>query len=106
MSFRADQRSQPPPQSDREDALRTPTRGRADSVLAGRAWLYTAAAGTGLLLICHIILASPPLSATGSVARRVERVTQLSGTIRHLDEVLTMSARMSAATGNPAWEAR
>jgi PAS domain S-box-containing protein len=29
-----------------------------------------------------------------------------SATIRHLDEVLTMSARMSAATGDPAWERR
>ena len=30
----------------------------------------------------------------------------LAGEIVHLDEVLTMSARMAAATGNPSWEAR
>jgi len=31
---------------------------------------------------------------------------KLAGQIIHLDEVLTMSARMAAATGDPAWEAR
>jgi signal transduction histidine kinase len=31
---------------------------------------------------------------------------RLSGRIVHLDEVLTMSARMAAATGDPRWEAR
>jgi len=34
------------------------------------------------------------------------RLVQLSGEIIHLDEVLTMSARMSAATLDPKWEAR
>jgi len=34
------------------------------------------------------------------------RATQLVGEITHLDEVLTMSARMSAATGDPRWERR
>ena len=34
------------------------------------------------------------------------RVTQLSGIIVHLDEVLTMSARMGAATGDIRWEKR
>jgi len=37
---------------------------------------------------------------------RVERTEELKGTIIHLDEVLTMSARMAAATGDPQWEAR
>ncbi len=32
--------------------------------------------------------------------------TELNGTITHLDEVLTMSARMCAATGDAAWETR
>jgi PAS domain S-box-containing protein len=31
---------------------------------------------------------------------------KLEGRIIHLDEVLTMSARMAAATGDPSWEAR
>ncbi|MHC4493704.1 MAG: sensor histidine kinase, partial [Planctomycetota bacterium] len=34
------------------------------------------------------------------------RLEELRGTITHLDEVLTMSARMAAATGDPVWEAR
>jgi PAS domain S-box-containing protein len=34
------------------------------------------------------------------------RLTELSGQIVHLDEVLTMSARMAAATGEQNWEAR
>jgi len=34
------------------------------------------------------------------------RLDRLSGTIVHLDEVLTMSARMCAVTGGPEWEAR
>lgn len=34
------------------------------------------------------------------------RLERLTGTIIHLDEVLTMSARMAATTGDPAWEAR
>ncbi len=34
------------------------------------------------------------------------RVQELSGSIQHLDEVLTMSARMAATTGDAAWEAR
>lgn len=34
------------------------------------------------------------------------RLDQLRGTIVHLDEVLTMSARMAAATGDPRWETR
>jgi two-component system sensor histidine kinase/response regulator len=34
------------------------------------------------------------------------RVEELRGVILHLDEVLTMSARMAAATADPRWEAR
>jgi C4-dicarboxylate-specific signal transduction histidine kinase len=34
------------------------------------------------------------------------RLTELAGRIIHLDEVLTMSARMAATTGDPSWEAR
>jgi two-component system cell cycle sensor histidine kinase/response regulator CckA len=43
----------------------------------------------------------------GAVALdRVSRIEELRGVIVHLDEVLTMSARMAAATGNPRWEER
>jgi len=38
--------------------------------------------------------------------QRNHRIEQLRGTIIHLDEVLTMSARMAAATGDPRWEKR
>ena len=34
------------------------------------------------------------------------RIEELRGVIVHLDEVLTMSARMAAATGDPKWEER
>ena len=34
------------------------------------------------------------------------RLERLAGTIVHLDEVLTMSARMAATSGDPKWEAR
>jgi hypothetical protein len=34
------------------------------------------------------------------------RIEELRGVIRHLDEVLTMSARMAAATGDLKWEER
>ncbi len=39
------------------------------------------------------------------VAREL-RLEELEGMIRHLDEVLTMSARLCAATGDLAWEQR
>ncbi|MEW6666525.1 MAG: response regulator [Thermodesulfobacteriota bacterium] len=34
------------------------------------------------------------------------KIQELRGAIVHLDEVLTMSARMAAATGDPGWEER
>ena len=37
---------------------------------------------------------------------RLSRIEELRGVIVHLDEVLTMSARMSAATGDLQWEKR
>jgi PAS domain S-box-containing protein len=37
---------------------------------------------------------------------RLARIEQIHGVIVHLDEVLTMSARMAAATGDLRWEAR
>ena len=44
---------------------------------------------------------------TTKVAKQRDfKIEQLRGTIVHLDEVLTMSARMAAVTGDQAWEAR
>jgi hypothetical protein len=51
-------------------------------------------------------------NTTASVTRiqrsraRDHRIAELRGTIVHLDEVLTMSARMAAATGDQRWEER
>ncbi|MBD2176398.1 hypothetical protein H6F42_05625 [Pseudanabaena sp. FACHB-1998] len=41
-----------------------------------------------------------------SISERNFRLEELSGQIVHFDEVLTMSARMAAATGEPKWEER
>ena len=41
-----------------------------------------------------------------SVERQHHRIIELKGIITHYDEVLTMSARMAAATGNLRWESR
>ncbi len=41
-----------------------------------------------------------------AVTDRALRIEELRGTIVRLDEVLTMSARMAAATGDPQWETR
>jgi hypothetical protein len=38
--------------------------------------------------------------------RRNVRIEELRGTIVHIDEVLTMSARMAAVTGDLSWETR
>jgi len=43
---------------------------------------------------------------SGSEQARHFRTVELVGTIRHFDEVLTMSARMAAATGDLQWERR
>jgi hypothetical protein len=43
---------------------------------------------------------------TERVRSRDIPLVRLAGVIIHLDEVLTMSARMAAATANPSWEAR
>jgi PAS domain S-box-containing protein len=42
----------------------------------------------------------------GADQRQSLRIKELQGVIIHLDEVLTMSARMAAATGDLAWERR
>jgi signal transduction histidine kinase len=58
-------------------------------IVAGFAWQYAASA-----------------RASGEAANRRLRGVQLHGIIVHLDEVLTMSARMGAATGERLWERR
>ncbi|NQT11159.1 MAG: hypothetical protein HQ582_00320, partial [Planctomycetes bacterium] len=43
---------------------------------------------------------------TKTTGQQHYKIEQLRGTIVHLDEVLTMSARMAAATGDPQWKVR
>ena len=43
---------------------------------------------------------------THAVGKRGFHLQELQGVIIHLDEVLTMSARMAAATGDLQWEQR
>ena len=66
-------------------------------------------------LIALVLLVAPGVAfswihaamgqATQAAERRLHGI-KLQGTIIHLDEVLTMSARMAAATGEPRWESR
>lgn len=44
--------------------------------------------------------------ATKALQGRDLRILHLCGIVTHLDEVLTMSARMAATTGKPRWEER
>lgn len=46
------------------------------------------------------------LQVTDAAIRRNSRLQELRGTIIHLDEVLTMSVHMAAATGDLSWEER
>jgi signal transduction histidine kinase/ActR/RegA family two-component response regulator len=64
------------------------------------------------LVLTALVLATLIWSSVTSITNVQEarqrdlRVERLRGTIVHLDEVLTMSARMAAATGDLRWEAR
>ena len=65
----------------------------------------------GLLLAAVVLIGSAGwclLTAHQLVAHHTRqlRVKELTGCIRHLDEVLTMSARMAAVTGDLKWETR
>lgn len=65
------------------------------------AWLLTLAA-----LIAFLWCAYDSYRRFSETAQRNLRTQELRGRIIHLDEALTMSARMAALTGDPAWEAR
>lgn len=67
---------------------------------------------TGALALSSLLLAGLVWSAYDTY-RKVDtvqvhdlRIEELRGTIIHLDEVLTMSARMAVATGDLSWEQR
>jgi PAS domain S-box-containing protein len=66
-------------------------------------------ATTVLTLIVLTVLASFLWRSFTDLQRletREFRLRELTGVVRHLDEVLTMSALQAAATGDTAWEAR
>ena len=82
---------------------------RPDHVGGTRALMGALAVATGIFVV---VLGGMAWNALTSAQRFEEahrrhlRIEQLHGTIVHLDEVLTMSARMAAATGDPRWETR
>ena len=67
---------------------------------------------TATVLLSAIVLAWLGLRTYGGyrlarqTTERASQIERLRGTITHLDEVLTMSARMAAVTGEPEWEER
>lgn len=65
-----------------------------------------AVALTIVALATLAVSAVEPIRLLSTYVPRHERLLAEGGRILHLDEVLTMSARMAAATGDPAWEAR
>jgi signal transduction histidine kinase/DNA-binding response OmpR family regulator len=81
----------------------------ADRGQAGRRpiWFLTAAClVTAAVLLASVWGAYDSYRRFGAVSQRGLRIQELRGQIIHLDEVLTMSARMAAASGAPHWEAR
>ncbi|NQT81656.1 hypothetical protein HQ563_01430, partial [bacterium] len=60
----------------------------------------------GIVLIWLAWQVRSHLHETTTARGRHLRIEELRGIIVHLDEVLTMSARMAAATGDPQWEKR
>ena len=81
----------------------------SSALASARALMTALSVATGVLVL---VLAGLAWNGVTSVRRlqdangRHVRLDQLHGTIVHLDEVLTMSARMCAATGDPQWETR
>ncbi len=68
--------------------------------------------GVAGLLLSLLVLAWPASGLFSEIANRshtmneVQSLERLRGEIIHLDEVLTMSARMAAETGDGKWESR
>lgn len=69
-------------------------------------WLATALILTLIVLLTMLWSAFESLQNITALQLRNLRLQELSGKIAHLDEVLTMSARMAAATGDLQWERR
>ncbi len=70
-------------------------------------WFLTAAClVTAAALLATVWGAYDSYRRFSDVSQRRARIQELRGQIIHLDEALTMSARMATATGDPRWEAR
>ena len=79
------------------------------SKLGNLVTLLAMTAGVLLTLACFVFAGSRVWEAYGgftAIATKDVRLQELIGTIVHLDEVLTMSARMAASTGERQWEER
>ena len=90
--------------------MRSDTEDPVSSALNSARALKTAlSVATGLVVLVLAGLAWTVVASLRhleGVAERQLHIERLRGTIVHLDEVLTMSARMGAATGDPQWETR
>lgn len=92
----------PPVSSDTErKRRRTDSRNRGLIRFLSVAWLITIA-----VLLAFLWCAYDSYQRFETTAQRNSRIQELRGRIVHLDEVLTMSARMGAVTGDPSWELR
>lgn len=69
-----------------------------------RSWIFAVLTLAAVAVPSAFMVAS--FSSYRESATALTRAAELNGRIRHLDEVLTMSARMAAATGDPTWKER
>jgi signal transduction histidine kinase/CheY-like chemotaxis protein len=69
-------------------------------------WLILAAVMTATLIVAGVAVVGRLYLAHAEFATTELRLRSLAGEIMRLDEVLTMSARMAAATGDLRWEQR
>jgi signal transduction histidine kinase/DNA-binding response OmpR family regulator len=69
-------------------------------------FLNAAVLFTGIILFALMAQVWSGYQVTKMTKERHLRIEGLRGTIAHLDEVLTMSARMAASTGEPKWKER
>jgi signal transduction histidine kinase len=67
-------------------------------------WLTAAIVVTAIALSWFILGGYQSSRREEAAHERIFRLTELRATIVHLDEVLTLSARMAAITGEPKWE--
>jgi PAS domain S-box-containing protein len=72
-----------------------------------RVWLFKGALVLAVAITVALVLYSLRVYRHFRTAEvKHAKIHELKGEIIHLDEVLTMSARMAAATGDPKWEKR